>query len=335
MSRIHIRDIKKQARQRLKEHKPDFRKLAFQSLGITAAYSILVSVINVILSGFVENSQGLSGMGTAALLQTAQMFLVLAGNLLMPFWSLGLLYTSVRVARRQNTEFSMLARGFHRFGPALRYMLLYALIMVVLMFAGFHIVLILAFCIPVPPAIYEAMGTMDTMQMMELMNDPDGMMAFMAQLPQDQLIRYYAIVIALYLLVFGILALFANYRFCLARYLIVDETKIGAFAAMHLSTRMTKGNRWSLVKLDLSFWWYALGMVPIMMISYIPMVLALLNVSLPISDAWAGLIFGGVSVLLELGWMVAAGTYNQVAWACAYDAFLAPPQQPETEEQTE
>ncbi len=325
MSRMKVRDIKKQALTLLKEHKPDYRKIVFQSVGIAALYSVFVSVVSLILSGYTDNSQGLSGMGTAAILLTAQMFLSLAGNLLMPFGSIGMLYTSVRVARRQNTEFSMLTRGFQRFGPVLRYFLLYGMILIALAFMAVHIVVLFSVCIPIPPALQAALVSL------EQMTDPNEIVTFMAQLPPDQLMLYYT---PMYILVFSAAFLIVNYRICMARYLLLDETKIGAFASLHISSQMTKGDRCNLFKLNLSFWWYTLGLALITSIPFIPDVLVLFRVQLPISDSLTGLIFGCISLLLELVWMVAAGTYNQIAWACAYEALRVPPQQPETEEQT-
>ena len=159
-------------------------------------------------------------------------------------------------------------------------------------------------------------------------------MDFLAQLPRQQLILYYIPVVGIFTAVFTTVFLVANYRFCMARYLLVDETKIGAFAALHLSGKMTKGNRWNLFKLDLSFWWYSLVLAMITTIAFVPEVLRLLQVQLPVSDTVASLLAGVVSLALELVWMVYVGPYNMLAWGCAYDTLLTPAQQPEAREET-
>ena len=107
MDRIQVSQMKKQASGILQNRSPEFRKTVLLHSAVTVAFLLLTSVVSFFLNQAMDGNQGLSGMGTTAILRTAQFVLTLMGNILLPFWEIGLLYTAIRAVRGKSTDFSL------------------------------------------------------------------------------------------------------------------------------------------------------------------------------------------------------------------------------------
>ncbi len=316
MRRINPREIKKQAAAALAERQVDYRRLVFQHAAISLGFSMLLWLISLLVDHSIVDTQGLAGLGTASILKTVYVACMLAVIVLQPFWEAGILHTSVRVARRQNTEFSMLTRGFHRFGPMLRYFVLYLLILFIIAIFCFNIVAIPFLCRPVPQELMTAMESLD-------FTDASQIAAFETEYTQ-QIMSYSMPVIIGYFLLYIVAVILMNYRFCMIRYLLLDENRIGALAAFAGSIRMTKGERKNLFLLDLSFWWYYALTALITGIMYVPDILVSFGVTLPVTYETANAISYLVylAAFLALTWF--AGAYYQTSMAFAYEALHEP-----------
>lgn len=312
MDRISVSEVKKQATAILREKRPDYRKLVLMHSAVSVAFLLIVAIIGFLLNRAMEGNQGLAGMGTTAILQTAQTCLNLLGNVLLPFWQLGILYTSIRTARREYTDFSMLTQGFRRVGPMMRYFFLMFLMLMGLAIACSNIIVTLAMFLPTHPALIEALESVEP-------NDIEGMMQALEQAPRSLLLVYTIPLAVIYFAGYGTLVILLSYRFRMSRYLLLDESGMRVRQSLKVSNRMTKGDKANLFKLDLSFWWYYLLQIGVSVIVYIPDILWVFGVRLPVSANVANLLAYVLYcvVNLVLVWFVEA--YYQTTMACAYE----------------
>lgn len=315
MEAFDHRLIKAQARQCLEKDRWAYRKTVLFHSFVTMLTLVLVALADLALSQAVSHTGGLSGIGTRTILETAQTTLSAAVNILLPFWSAGILYTSLRVVRNQPVENRMLTRGFQRVGPLLRHGLLMLLIYFAAAMVCGNVVMLLSGFLP-------ANGAMETLLSQLDLSDPTGYATALGQASPALLLQAMLPAMLLFLAVYCGVLLWLHYRLRMSQYLLVDELPMGAMAAMLLSNRMTKGSKWKLFRLDLSFWWYYLLIALISLTVYVPELLALLGVTLPLPAELANLIFYLVYALLTLAMSWVATPYLQTAYAMAYTALL-------------
>lgn len=326
MKKLESAKLKQQARQILEATQPEYRKTVLFHSAVSLAALVLVMVLDLLLTNAVAQTGGLSDIGTRSFLGTVQGALSMAVNILLPFWELGILYTSVRVVRRQEHPLPMLSRGFQRFGPVLRYYLLQIGILLIVAMVLSNAVPILTMWQPIPEELQNAIAQIDV----TAVTDPEQLMA---QLPIDQLLSYMMPTLILFAAAYFIVLLHLGYRFRLSQYLLLDEQKIGAVAALGTSNLLTKHHKWNLFRLDLSFWWFYLLQLAVMAVAYGPELLALAGVTLPMPSGAADLLFYLLytAASLTLTWF--AGAYVQTTYACAYEQLRTPPESyPQIEE---
>lgn len=319
MNVLEPRKIKQQAREILERTQPEYRKTVALHSAVSLGALVIVMVLDLLLGSAMAQTGGLSGIGARSILGTAQGVLSTAVNILLPFWELGILYTSLRVARRQDWEFSMLTRGFRRVGPVVRYWLAQIVIYSVVAMVLSNIVAILSMFLPVPAELQSAMAQID----MQTVTDPEQLMA---QFPVEQMLSYAMPILILFTVVYCGVLIHLGYRFRLSQYLLLDEQKLGALAALGISNRLTAKNKWNLAKLDLSFWWYYALLIVAACIAYGPELLALAGVTLPMSAGVAALLFYVLYAAASLAITWWAGAYVQTAYACAYEQLRTPPE---------
>ena len=82
---------------------------------------------------------------------------------------------------------------------------------------------------------------------------------------------------------------------------LIENPRMGAFAALRKSRRLMRGNCISLLQLDLSFWWFYVLEVLLTVVCYADMLLPMVGIQLPFSSTVAFFLF----YLLNLGGQVA------------------------------
>lgn len=315
MNVLHIRSLKKQASGILEQ--TNYSRLVMLHALVSFGTALLIVFLQVLLNVTASNDAGLSGMGTSAVFMTAKSTLAAITNLLLPFWEIGILYTSLRVMRRQDTQFSQLAQGFRRFGPVLRYYLLLIVLYfgLAMVLSNFMPVLLMLF--PIPAALENALAAIDPASV----TDP---VALLQQIPQEQLMAYMLPICVIFMLIYGAVLIWVAYRFRMSQYLLMDEPAANALPSLLASNHMTNGHKWSLFKLDLSFWWYYGLLFAAALISFGPELLTLAGVR--ISGQLALLLFQVLSTAASVAVVWKFGGYVQLTYACAYDRLRTPPQ---------
>ena len=320
---MNIRDrhgLRQEAQNRLEQAPFDPRRLVLLHSGITAGVLLLLTVINFILDNQMDSAGGLSGLGTRAVLGTIQTVLETANTIAMPFWSMGYLFAVMGWMRREPVSFRTLLSGFRHFGPVLRLQLVKYLLFGGLAMLVFYPAMIIFLMTPLAEPLAEAIEPL-----MSTMTDPQLLLSepAVAEAVSDATVP----MLAIFAVVFLLAAAPLFYKLRMGEFALIDDPRAGAFAALRKSRRLMKGNCISLLRLDLSFWWFYGLEVLLTVVCYGDVILPLLGITLPFSSTVAFYVF----YLLNLAGQVALYWWKRnsvmAAYAVAYEALdaAAPP----------
>lgn len=262
------------------------RQILLIYCGLLLASYLVTTGLNVGLDSMMSRSGGLGNLGTRSMLSTLQALLPLANTLVMLVLDLGLLAAMLRISRGQYTSPQTLRTGLARFFPMLRLILLqipiYLALGIAAAYAGTMI-----FCLtPLFDPVVEAMMTI-----LSAGGEPEQMLnALMSD--EAVLMRSLQALIPIYALV-AVLMIPVSYRLGMAKLVILDDPRAGAFRAVSESLKMTRRNCMAFFKLDLSFWWYYL-------LTLLVSVLSMAESFLPLSEAMGWLLYGAALLLQTL-----------------------------------
>ena len=314
---MDVRDrrlLKSSAAEALSFRPGDAKKLVLLHTGIVLLFSLLMTVVDYLLSNAIANTGGLGGLGKRSVLETVQSCLRLAQMILLPFWQTGYSFVTLRFARRQRAYFDDLSVGFSRFTPILRLFLLQGAIYLLVALAASYGATFLFMMTPWSAPMAEATT--------EMMNSTS--IEAMSAALESVMAESFLPLMACYIPVFLILEAPFFYCFRIATFVLLDNPEKGARHALRTGRRLMRGNIINLFVLDLSFWWfYALELV-VGIICYGDVLLSLLGVTLPVSADVAFFITLGLYMLCQLGLYVWRKNEVSTTYALFYDALLPP-----------
>ncbi len=309
MNILQPKTLKQRASALLAQSPGDYGKTVLLYSAILYGAPLILSVLDLLFNSVISGTGGLSGIGSRAALSTLQSLLNMLVSLVLPFWQIGILYTSIRLTRQQDVYTPMLKRGFDRFGPVLRYYLLMTAIAFGVCMVSAYASVPFAMNTPIPPALQEFLLTADE--------------SVLHEISDQQLQALFLSVLLPALLVFSLIMLYLSYRLRLCQYLLLDDPQAGALEAMSMSSQLTKGHKWRLLLLDISFWWYYLLQGVLAVLPLIPSFLG----KLPLPDTVLYLLLQLISCLGSIALFKWKGAYVELTFACAYDQLRTPPQQ--------
>ena len=309
---MDVRTIRREAQSRLENTAYCPKKLALIHAGAAIVCSLVLTVINLILSRQMTGTGGLAGMGTRAVLESAQSVLSLGFSLAMPFWTYGFVAAALNMARGQEFGPKDLLQGFLRFGPLLRLMLLQALVYALVAFLAIQIGSIVA---TVTPLGADLMAVAQTQLA--------GNIAYLEQgiLSEEVAMQILAAAVPVYIVILAVFALLCipvSYRLRLAPYMIMDGQN-GAFKAMTTSNRTMKGKCFGFFKLDLGFWWYWGLQLACSLLAFWDLLLPALGINLPMDGTVAMFLFFLLQSLASLAIAWAWQSRVETTYAMAYD----------------
>jgi len=269
-------------------------------------------VVFYLLDLQIAKTGGLAGMGTRTALESVQMVLNLAYSLVLPFWQVSFALCALNLARGKAATPTDFPEGFRRLGPVLRLFLTEAIIYILVIMVAANAASVI---FVMTPYADRMMAAMEPMMQTGVMDEA----AVEAMLPH--MTPLYVIMVPVLL---G-LCIPVFYRLRFIRFAIMDAHKMGALAAVRLSWGMSRGNRWKLCKIDLSFWWYYLLQGIALLLTDGGYYLTLLGVALPLPQIVTTLIFRvvGIGISLLVAWRYQS--YVETTFATAYDTILTPP----------
>lgn len=268
----HPNQLKQNARQALSRGREP-RKVVLGYTGITTLIVFVLTFVNYWLGQQIDQTGGLSNLGTRSILSTAQTILPIVQMVVLLCLEMGYIYGMMRIARGQYADQTDLKVGFQRFGPLLRMTLLQALLYFGVALLTFYISLQIYLISPWSENLIELLLPFinNTTDIMSALDDAAIAQATQAMIPM--FIMYLVIYLACFIPI--------SYRFRMAQYSLLDHPQAGGFAAMRASGKMMRRNCMKLIKLDLSFWWYYLLSALVSVIAYGDVILSLLGLQLP------------------------------------------------------
>lgn len=305
---MDIPTLKQTASDRLSAAPYSPHKLSLLHAGAAVAVSLLLTLVNFLLTRQLDATSGLSGITTRTILSFAQSMLMLAGTVAMPFWEFGFYRSALNIARNEPATPATLLSGFRRFGVVLRLLLLRSALVTGILFACLQAATILFMLSP------WSVLTMETAE--QLLSSGAAMEeSAMNQMMQTMYPLYILLAILVCVVLFPIL-----YRFRLSDWAVMDDTD-KALQAMKYSAYWMHRKRMWLFRLDLSFWWYYALMGVASLVAYGDMVLPVLGVQM--NEDLAFFLFYLLSALVQLltAWRFAPQV--QTTYALAYSALRA------------
>lgn len=294
---------------------PGHRKLALLWAGAAAAAGLLSSLLSLLLDTQIAGTGGLQGMELRSFLSTMQMALGLFVFIALPFWTIGHTAAALEISRTRQAKPAVLLEGFRRFGPALRFFLLQAVVYIALGVVCLNLGNLLFVLSPMATQVMELMTPiMEGMAASaDYQPDPAAMDALMAAMLPVMIGNA---------VLFLILCLPISYRLRMAQLRLMDAPRCGARYAMASSVRMMRGQCLSLFLLDLRFWWFYLAEVAVTVLCYGDILLPLLGVSLPFSQDVGYFLFYCAAMAAQVGLYTFAKNRLAVTYAKFYERIL-------------
>ena len=285
------------------------KKLVLIHLGVSLLVSLLLSVLDFLLAQQIGAAGGLSGLGSRSLMTTVQYLLRLAQAILLPFWQMGYLFLTLKLAREESANAGTLLEGFRRLGPVLRYHLMLGIMLLGIILGSSYAAGVIFLFSPLSLPMME--------QLEPLLSDPNmlenaAVMEVMVQHGRPLLLLYIAILLVL------LIPFFFRYR--MAALVLMDTPETGVIRAFRTSRNMMKHHWMDVFKLDLSFWWFYLLEGLTVLVAYGDYVLAMLGIYLPLSPNALYFLFLILSVVCQLALYGWRKNEVSVTYVHAYDA---------------
>ncbi len=306
---------------KIKQNASEAMAVAREPKKVILAFAVVMTLValgmtlaTMWLDNQISQTGGLANMGTRSVLSTIQTILPLAQSVFLLCWQLGYQSAVLRFARKQYADHTDLRTGFRLFGPLLRKSLLeglvYSGLLIVASWLGSQIFVMTPFAAKAVEIISLRMES-GAVSPEVLLEDPQVM-----EVMSSAMIPMLIIIGILY----AVLAIPVSYRYRMSGYRLIDKPQEGGRAALRNSRFMMRGNCLSLLKLDLSFWWYYLLQALAMAVCYCDQYLPLFGVKLPFSETVGYFLFYGVYLVMQFAIMYYFRNPVEVAYASVYDS---------------
>lgn len=276
--------------------------------------SLVSAGVNYALSLQIDQTGGLSNMGTRSFLSALQTMLPMLQSIVVMCLELGYMAAMLRVARGQYTSPQTLRLGFDRFWVLLRYTILQT---AMLMGMGFISVYFGVMVFMMTPLAQPVMSLLVPLVSQSSLLDPT---VIIPDSLYDSLLSAMIPAFVICAILYLIAAVPLIYRLRMTRYVIIDKPGLGALAAMRESRMMMRRNSIQLFRLDLRLWWFYAASFAASALCYGDQLLPLLGVELPFSPAVSFFLFYALYWAVEFLLFYYLRNQVEVTYALAYDA---------------
>ena len=320
------RAIHNRARTVLETATPDPKKIALWYTVILSVMTLVFSLFTDVLADRIAGTGGLSNIGLRSILSTGQNVLPIIQLIVTLCLNLGYHRAVLKLSRQEEATPRTLLDGFRFFGPMLRATLFQALLYlsfaVLTLYASSVVFMMTPYAEPFNEIMDPYLESASILATGELIIDAETTYA-----AAQTLVPMLLIWLGLFLLLF----LPAYYGYRMSTFCIADNPRMGAFACLRKSKFMLRGNRFALLRLDLSLWWFYALQLLISLLCYGDTILPLLGVQLPWSMEFSYYFFFVLSLAVQIVTYYFLMNRVNVTYAVAYEALLAqrtPPQPP-------
>lgn len=311
---LNLSDLRQKADRQLDFAPYAPRQLVLIHTAVSLGASLIVALVNLLFASMIENTGGLSGLGTRSMLETAQSTLELAVTAALPFWNISLTRAALCWARGELAEPPTLLEGFRKFRSVLGLKLLTAFLLMGLGLAVFYIGSSVFMLTPFADPLVAALNPI--MQQSGVLA-PDA-------LTEEAVAQVVNLAKPLFIflgLVFAAVVIPLWYRVRFADFAVMDGCR-GRVSLLE-SFRITKKKCLQVFKIDLSFWWFYLLQALCVILCYGDSILPAMGVALPMSAEVAYIAFMALGSICQgiLLWFYQAKV--SVTYALAYETLSA------------
>ena len=301
--------LRQRAEESLQAAAYDPRRLVLIHTAVSLGSSLLVAVLNFILSQKIADTSGLAGMGLQTMLATVQGVLDTVVMLALPFWNISLLFAALQWVRREYAGPGCLLQGFRRLGGVIGIKFVTGIIYFALGTAVFYVSLTVFMMTPFSRPMMEVFEPYITESMTQ-----EQLYALMTPELIAEASKHCVPALILFGVLFIIAAIPVFYRLRFAEFSVMDDTS--AIGAVIKSFQMTRRNAFRVFRLDLQFWWFYLLQFLSVALCYGDTILPMLGITFPFSDEVAFFLFYVLGVLCQgvLLWLAQASvsaTYGE------------------------
>ena len=278
--KLNIRELRGRAAGLTAQNREPLKKLLLIYCGVICALSLGVPALDLFLSDQIGTTGGLAGMRLRTVLQTIREILNLVNQFFGYFWSAGFVIAMMAMVLGREPQTRDLTGGFRRFFRVLGHIAFEFLFVVILMAAAVNLAAMLFSMSPQGGALVRELTAITSNP--NLLT-PEGLLN-VDLIPMDLLAAIALPMTIITMVIFLPLYIWLSYGFRLSLYLLLDGTAPSAFHSRFLSLRLMRGHKWSMLKLDLSFWWYYLLVTVITAVGYLDVILSLAGIPLPMDE---------------------------------------------------
>ena len=287
--------------------------------GVVVLVSLALMLADYLLEQQIGSTGGLGGLGTRSVLETIRAVLQIAQLIILPFWQMGYLYYTLKLAQGEDVGTAGLTEGFRRFGPILRLKIMMGVVLFPAVIASYYLASVIFMFTPWSAPLLEIFEPMMNGTM-----EPDAMLELYQTMPPETITSLMVIfVICLVALLIPI-----YYRYRMAELWLLDHPGHGALASMFFSRKMMKGNCMAVFKIDLHFWWFFLMDLGVTILLYGDMLLNSFGISLPISSDLAFYLFFVLYLVAQLGLSYWRQNEVSVSYAHLYESLKPTEEEP-------
>lgn len=283
------------------------RKMGLIYAGPMIALELLLVGLSLLIQDWMQGLSGLSALGTASMLDTAQVVVSLLPVILTPFWYAGYTKYVLDTVNRQPTGPKTILDGFRLWGKVLFTTVLFVFFVAAL---GYF----LYFFASMAYLSVRYLGRAEAL----------AEIAKTQQIPSELLPPLMALMAAAFLISYVVFF----YRYRLMYFALFSGPEQPAVLVLRRSRMLMRARTGAFMRLDLHFWWYWLLRLLSGALLQLDLILAFLHISLPISEV-------GQSLLCIVLWAAAELSIDCLAmdrvwctYAAAYSAAAAAQPQP-------
>ena len=318
--KLNIRELRVRAAGLAAQNREPLKKLLLIYCGVIAVLTLGVPALDLFLSDQIGTTGGLAGMRLRTVLQTIREILNLVNQFFGYFWSAGFVIAMMAMVLGREPQTRDLTGGFRRFFRVLGHIAFEFLFVVILMVAAGNLAAMLFSMSPQGGALVRELTAITSNP--NLLT-PEGLLN-VDLIPMDLLAAIALPMTIITMVIFLPLYIWLSYGFRLSLYLLLDGTAPSAFQARFMSLRLMRGHKWSMLKLDLSFWWYYLLVTVITAVGYLDVILSLAGIPLPMDETV--MFFGTIAAYCVLITALSLWKKAQVeaSYVLAYEAIAHP-----------
>jgi hypothetical protein len=318
--KLNIRELRDRAAGLAAQNREPLKKLLLIYCGVICALTLGVPALDLFLSDQIGTTGGLAGMRLRTVLQTIREILNLVNQFFGYFWSAGFVIAMMAMVLGREPQTRDLTGGFRRFFRVLGHIAFEFLFVVALLLAAGNLAAMLFSMSPQGGALVRELTAITSDP--NLLT-PEGLLN-VDLIPMDLLAAIALPMTIITIVIFLPLYIWLSYGFRLSLYLLLDGTVPSAFQARFLSLRLMRGHKWSMLKLDLSFWWYYLLVTVITAVGYLDVILSLAGIPLPMDETV--MFFGTIAAYCVLITALSLWKKAQVeaSYVLAYEAIAHP-----------